>query len=168
MQAKLLFFYEIVRSVSRKRLWLTPKEARTVVAKQYMKQNKGMLKDYKPALLLSLPLFRPFHSQAANYILKNHSTELLWENGQRGDSFLSIELKGAGFEKREPLHRLLGINWFVPVYRDVLIVENSSLELLVIFDESLSQKVYGITHWDKGAFEEITTAYLIVFLYLPA
>ena len=156
---KTAVFYELTRKYSREKRWFTPKEAKAAVARQYLKQNKGILKNYKPALLLNLPLFRPFHPQVSSYILRSHSTELLWKNAQRDDLFLSIVLKGAGFENREPLHRLLGINWFVPVYRDVLIMENNSLDPLVLFDESLSQKVYGITHWEKGAFEEITAAY---------
>ena len=152
-------FDAIARSASREKQWFTPKEAKTAAARQYIKQNKRMVKDFKPTLLLNLPLFRPFHPQVSNYVLRTHGTKLLWENAQRDKPFLNTVLKGAGFENREPLHRLLGINWFVPVYRDVLIMENSPLESLVIFDESLSQKVYGITHWKQGAFEEITAAY---------
>ena len=152
-------FHELEKISGRKKLWLTPKEAKTAVARYYMKQNRRSSKDYKAAIMLGLPFFKPFHAQAASYLLSARSTELLWDNAQNHSAFLNTVLKGASFEERDALHRLLGINWLVPVYRDVLLMENCPLEKIVAFAESLSQKIYGITHWQKGAFEEITAAY---------
>lgn len=152
-------FHMIVGTSGRKQCWLTPKEAKAAVARQHMKQERMSAKNLMAILLLGLPLFNPINTQVSNYLLNAHSTQLLWDNAQIHNSFLEIVLKGASCEERDSLHRLLGINWFVPVYRDVLLMENSSIEQRVVFDESLSQKVYGITNWKKGAYEEITAAY---------
>ena len=157
-------YRELHHQGAKKGLWFTPREAQTLVAKNHLKTNKKSSRDLLFKAILSMPYSEHIQPKVAEYVLSKRVTESLWQKAEEHKTFLSAVLKGASNEDREPLHRLMGLNWFYSVCKNVVFLENSFFQEIVLYDESLSQKVFGVTDWHKGKFKHTAEEY---FYNLP-
>ena len=141
---------QLINSQRKSSSWITPKEAELKLAREYLDNipNKNK-KELLAKIALSNALFEPLRSTIVNKIINRIGSETIWANREKNNEFLNQALLGACIEEKDPIRRLMGINWFFDVVKTVAVVENSDYEDIVLFDESLSQKVYGVTYHDK-------------------
>ncbi len=156
---KTTIYNELFKRRTKRDKWMTPEEAKGLIAKQYCKQEMKSLRDTILTAVFYMPGLKKIKFVISNSILSSSSHEILLQNNERHHDFFSAVLNGAAAAEREPAHRLLGLNRFFSVCRNVLLIENSPLQRHVLFDESLVQKVYGITNPQKGFFEKATEDY---------
>ena len=165
---KSTIYHELVRQRTKLDTWMTPEEARTKTKCEYSLQNARSVKEHAVAGLLKngvciklLPSFskRMLETILDTYQFDKYERETIWVEKERYADFFNVALKSATIEEKEPLRRLMGITHFYSVARDVIFLEHSSFPGLVLFDESLSLRVYGITRSRKGFFESATEDY---------
>jgi len=149
----------LVNNRRKKDSWLTPKEAKNKIAYEFFKKDAYSKKKLLTLYNFKHSLFKRKYNRSINRIITEQQKDIFWEKQNEYKDFLEIALKGVSIKEKEPLRRILGINWFYIIFSDVIFIENSNLPEIVVFDESLSQKVYGITHNCKGFFENTIKDY---------
>lgn len=156
---KSALYRELVQQRVKSDTWLTPEEARARIAYCYLENNTQSIKDYATLWLLKNVLLKKLHPILSNRILDGYQKEIIWREKERYENFFEVALKGATVKEKAPLRRLLGITNFFTVASNVISLYHSNIHGLVIFDESLSHKIYTITHWQKGYYENLTNEF---------
>ena len=100
----------------------------------------------------------------ADEILKHVEDDNLWNERDQYKSFFDNVLEIATSSKKDPLNTFFGINWFFNVSKYIFLLESSNKEGAVLFDESLSQKVYGVANCGIYLDHEAIKKY---FTYMP-
>lgn len=161
---KSTLYNELVKQRVKSDTWMTPGEARARIAYEYSLQNARSVKNHVIAGLLKSSICKRLHPILSNKILAAYQKKTTWTEKDRYAKFFETALKGATIWEKDPLRRLMGITEFYSVATEVIFLEHSQFMGLTLFDESLSHKVYTITHWRKGFFEGMTNDY---FSHIP-
>ncbi len=146
---KSTFYKELLNNRTKSAVWMTPIEAKTKIAYQYIRQNGGSVKEYLFRAMLKRALCKRLHPLLVRNILFNQQQESIWREKDRYAQFFETALKGATI-KENPCLRLLRIVWFYEALNDVLFIENSKLSGLVLFNDSLSQRFNIILSSSQG------------------
>lgn len=153
-------YREFIRQNNRDSSWLTPNKAYNKIVKEHL--NNIEVKSKRDVILSSLlnaDLFKKLHPYFLKKLLNSINLKSVWDYQQDYADLVSNALLGASLENKEPLRRLYGLNLFYQSLKDIAFIENSTLNDIVMFDESLSQKILGLTHWEEGFFENQTFDY---------
>ena len=152
---KTSIYRELLRQRTKKDNWLTYDEAKIKIAEQYILKDKKYLK----LVLLKASLFKNIHIFVADRILEKYYNKSLWNKRNEYNHFLSAVMEGILIERKEPVRKLIGINWFFELIREVAFLENSKISGMFLFDESLSQKIYGLTEYNQRLSKNIVRDY---------
>jgi len=137
---KTSIYKELLRQRTKKDNWLTCDEAKVKIAKWYLLRDKKYLK----YVLLKINLLKNINFFVADRILEKYYIEFLWNKKNDNNLFLDIAIKGMFAEEKDSTRKLIGINWFFKVFKEVFLLENCKIPGLFLSDESLSQKAYGL------------------------
>lgn len=128
---------------------LTPKEADLKLAREYLNNiPKKNIKEILAVGTLNNIFLKPLHPIIVDKVIRRVEDESIWAEREQYSEFLNQALLGACVEEKDPVRRLMGANWLFDVIKKVAVVENSKFDDVVLFDESLSQKIYGVTYHD--------------------
>lgn len=155
---KSTLYKELLRQRKKPDKFLTPEEAKVEVAKKHLIENKNIKKHFLKSLILNCSIFRKKHCCLAEKILKNEKNEVLWKNKEKYNEVLKIALRGSNIEEKIPYRRFLGLSWFFDVFQKVLFLEEN-FDDFVIYDESLSQKIYGLIFSENKEYEDSIVDY---------
>lgn len=161
---KSTIYNELTKRRKKSSEWVTPEEAALLLAKEYLTKSSNATLKYFAISTFKIPFLLRFNKLFANQIINQYGFKFLKEQSSNYNEFLDVALSGALIQEKEPIRRLIGINWFYGAYKRTLLFENSKFKNIVLFDESLSQKVYGITISKKKFFEKTCTNY---FKFMP-
>lgn len=140
--------------------WITPTEAELKIAREHIKKlSTKNKKVFLARLALNNIFFKPLHPTIVDKVINLVENEIIWDNKIKYTEFLNQAVLGACLEEKDSLRRLMGINYFFKVMKTVVLFENSKYDEIVILDESLSQKVCGLTHYKESYFEKQTKEY---------
>jgi|GEM_PF-3016166 len=156
---KSTIYIELVKRRAKSDSWMIPEEAWIKIARQYSTQNAKSGKDYIIAALLRIGLFNKIYPDLSLRVLHKNQKEIIWNEREHYANFFEAALQSSTIKEKIPLRRLGGIKSFYSVARDVIFLEHSRIPGLVLFDESLSQKIFGVTMWREGMFESATNNY---------
>jgi adenylate kinase len=156
---KTTIYKEMITRRTKSDCWMTPEEARIKVAQIYTIQNAQSQKDYIIAALLKIGLFKKFHPRLASGVLQGYQQKIIWNEKEHYADFLEAALQISTIKEKMPLMRLGGLGSFYSKVKEVIFLEYSRIPGLVLFDESLSHKIYAVTFWRKGFFESCTKDY---------
>lgn len=161
---KTTLYDELVRQRTRIDRWLIPVEAKVEIAKKKCLVENFGKKELLFSFFLKTGLFQQFHPSFTNLLLSKYQKETIWNQKDKYADFIEIALKGAAIPEKIPLRRLLGLTWFYSIVNDVIFLEHADVNNIVVFDESLSHKVYSIIESQEGCYENLTEEY---FQYMP-
>lgn len=162
---KSTIYSELIKCRNKSSNWVTPEEAALVLAEEYLAQSTGTTMKYFAIATFRIPFLFQFNKLFANQIINKYGAEILKEKGSNYSDFLDAALSGILSKEKEPMRRLIGINWFYGVYKRTILFENSKSKRTVLFDESLSQKVYGIILSKKSFLKKTIPDY---FKFMPS
>jgi hypothetical protein len=171
---KSTLYLSLLNNRKNKDIWISPQELLEFRILEEISKRKSskfnIIKFLGDYLIFFKPLSKIYLSSKVQALL-NHAFS------ERKDSY--NELIGAALSaeqliEKEHVRRLLGITWFFDVLKTVSVVETSNLDKLVLFDESICQKVFGITNCDfvieeqkiQNYFSFIPLPDLLVYFYL--
>jgi hypothetical protein len=125
--------------------WLPLDEAIISIARECSCKNSFNFAEFALKVFVSLPITNRLQVAASKSFLSVLESELAWHSSEIYNELLFFVLNSALTKEKSPLQIFSGLNWFVTVFKKVLLVKNYCDDRIVVFDESLSQKVYGIT-----------------------
>lgn len=145
---KSTLYSQLVPRLDKSSNWYSLKDAEHIIVKDYLNSlNTRNSKEYLARLVINNYLLKPIHSKINSKLIKRIENDIIWKNRIKYVDFLNEVLSSISTQEKDPVNKLMGINWFYDVIKSVAIIENSNDVYNVIFDESLSQKVYGIAHY---------------------
>jgi adenylate kinase len=156
---KSTIYNKLVKNRSKIDNWMTPEEAKIKIAQKYSIQNNALIKNRLIAVSLKVDLFKKLHPILANAVIEKNQEDTIWVNKDKYTDFFEVALRGANIQEKIPLRRLSGIRAFYATVRDVIFLEHAQIPGIILFDESLSLRIYAVTMWRKGYYEEATIDY---------
>ncbi|MFA5603083.1 MAG: hypothetical protein WDA21_05105 [Bacilli bacterium] len=134
-----------------------------VLALDYLtkKSNLNYKEQLAKFILFSNYLFKPLEFKALNKVIHRASYDILFEDKTIIQEFLNTVLLGINFVEKDPLLNLMGIEWFFDTLKIAVLVEKNNLNKIALFDESLSQKVFGVTYLKNGYYEKQVEKYFL-------
>jgi len=143
---------------------LKPDKAKIILAKEYLKASHRSYIYFLVSIVFRFCTFSRIRTLFANEILKNAEDDNLWNKRDQYKAFINNVLEIATSSKKDPIITLFGINRFFNVSKYTFLLEFSKQEGIVLFDESLSQKVYGLVNCENYLDQEAIKKY---FTYMP-
>lgn len=157
---KTTLFREIFRQRTKKDAWMTPEEALSAVAIEYALQNGNSFKNICFASILKTGFFKKIHPSIKGRILNPYRLELVWKRMKGYADFFEVALEG-GFvvEEVEPFFKAFRISWFYQIADEVIFLEQINRKGLVLYDESLSHKVFDVLLSRKKIYKKLVEKY---------
>jgi len=143
---------------------LKPDKAKVILAKEYIKAFHRRYIYSFISIIFKLCTIPRIRILLANEILKNAEDVNLWNERDQYKAFFDNVLDIVASSKKDPIITLFGINQFFNVSKYTFLLESSKQEGVVLFDESLSQKVYGVANCGIYLDHEAIKKY---FTYMP-
>ncbi len=156
---KTTLYKELYKQRKPSNQWLTPVETKIQITKNYLKGNKQIPYYYLNKVIFNFNIFKKIQFLLSEKILNRYQKEILWNSKDLYTKFFEIALMGMNIKEKDPLRRIMGINNFFEIIKEVIIINNHKTTDLIIFDESILQKIYGVTHWKFNYFENIVINY---------
>lgn len=147
---KSTLYNEFLRRRKNSKVWMTPREAKIKLALEHLKKSNINKKEFLAKLVLKNFLLKPIHLQLADDILFTLEENNILDKRHIYNEFINKVLLCALNEEKDPTRRLIGLNWFYYKLLFVSLLDSSTDNTTVIFDESLSQKVYGIIYQNNN------------------
>lgn len=129
-------------------------KAKIILAREYLKKSKTNKKKILANLVLKFLFIEPVRALIAKEILERSEHENLLNCKDEHSYFFESVLDSMLKSPKDPTRKFMGLNWFYTVSKTVFLLEKSKREGIVVFDESLSQKVYGVTDCDNEVYYE--------------
>lgn len=127
------------------RSWLSPDEAVLVQAGRLLADEGSMQSLVKRLLLRGLPVKSP-RKRLAGSILKRQAANDLWESETTYAPFIAAALALATDSGKREIQKLSGLNGFHSSLHQLGYLAQMPDDQAVMFDESLSHRVYSIVH----------------------
>ncbi len=120
-----------------------PQEARRIIEAKALLQKKS-IKNKAAGYLISNRFFSSFFKKSlyTGFSLKEELNAFYEKNGE----FLSVCAMCVSEKVDSPNHKLLGATWLTKIIAEYHFLNRSiNYDLKVVFDESLSQKIFGVS-----------------------
>lgn len=161
---KSTLFKELLKQRPKSKPWLTPREAKIIWAQQHASMYANTKRELLKAFLLKSKLFKKLHPALAEELIGPVLTQFLWDQKDKYADFIEVALSGAAIKGKNPLRRILGITWFFEMFSTTVFLTNNHNNRFVFFDESLSQKVFGVLDSSTIGYEDVVMNY---FQHIP-
>ena len=152
---KTTIYKNLLKQRKRSDKWFTPREIKI----QYGKNLLWEEGEYFKLLFLKTKNSKNIANSIAEQYIEKKGKDILWKEKNKFEDFWELIIKGVASGKKHPLRKLMGVNYFYLTMRDLVFFLSLEIENQILFDESLSQKIYGIADWEIGAFEKTTEDY---------
>lgn len=147
---KTSLFNELISRRSETEKWMTIDEAKLIITLHLVINNFNDVKHKFFAPLLKFKYLNFIFAYVYKNTVHSYLMELLRKNKEQYSEFLEILLKNAVIKEEEPLYKLLNVVWFYNIFENVILIEQSPIEGVVIFDESLSHKLCSLSNSFTG------------------
>jgi len=146
---------------------LTLEEGKIKFAKAQLERHNLSRNEQLNKIILNFPLLKPFHKKLIKNIVYHAENRIIWDEKEKNSEFLNYALAGTSNIQKPAIRRLMGINWFFEIYKNIIMFDEFEDENFVLFDESLPQKIYGVTYSDNVIDKNQVSGYFMT-MPLPA
>lgn len=142
---KTTFLKLLLKQKAPKEKWLTHLQALRNCACRLAFQPPRSFRHSIYGALLKAKLLRQMHPSLLGRILNQPRLELILKDRHGYSEFFETVLEiSSKTNSIEPAFKLMRLGWFLEAAADVILLEHSHITAPVVFDESLSHKVYDV------------------------
>ncbi len=155
---KTTLYYKLLQQRDDYEKWLTPPEAKILIAKKHVKANWRSAGELLRLLALQLPN-RTLQKKLTENISDTLAGKAFQERLQEWMPFIELCSFSLADGSKPPYYRFLLAKWFLSLLNDVALIESADLKHQVLFDDSLSQRATGMMPWDRLSGEQQSRKY---------
>jgi len=160
--------YRALKSLrNSKREWLLFSEAKRVSVNNYICQNKGLnnkqrLVSLIQRLFINVPVAETIIGVGeGKYLAKRNDQGQFMRFAEEYDTFISNCAEGLLHTNRAAYRRLLGAHLLINTVNDISFLDQHLDDIKVVFDESITQKVFGVIDIEASDCKEKAYNYFI-------
>ncbi|MBS4033662.1 MAG: deoxynucleoside kinase [Ignavibacterium sp.] len=140
-------------------VWLTVDEAKTLIAKEEIKNNYSIIKRLLGLLILNIINKKKLRECFRDMVNETVEKKAFQEKLELWEPFIEFCVNCVGDHNKDAYYRLLLANSFLHIIKDVALIERSKIKTKVVFDYSLSQNVTGLISWNYEVGSKLSKEY---------